>query len=148
MCRYFPYWVTAASLAVLFILAMLYLIANRQLLPGIVIMGSFILFVLWMVGLVVISIELWGSGGVDGNCNLYVSDRSSTGANVNTLAYLQQSSICKRSPSISLCRFGTTGTDGLRTGQSWQAQWAFELIGCVLLLWMMVMAYQVYQDEV
>lgn len=32
-------------------------------------------------------------------------------------------------------------------GQSWQAAWAFELVGCVFLLWMMIMAYQVYQDD-
>ena len=35
----------------------------------------------------------------------------------------------------------------LCAGQSWQAQWAFELVGCVFLLWMMIMAYQVYQDD-
>jgi len=104
---------------------MLWLISQRQLLPGIVIMGSFILFILWMVGLIVISIQLWGPSGVNGNCNIYVNGRSFTGPNVNTLAYLEQHSIC----------------------QSWQAQWAFELVGCVFLLWMMIMAYQVYQDD-
>lgn len=123
---YFPYWITSASLSLLFILIMLWLISQRQLLPGIVIMGSFILFVLWMVGLIVVSIELWGpTGSVNGNCNLYVSGRQSTGASIETLAWLEQHSIC----------------------QSWQAAWAFELVGCVFLLWMMIMAYQVYQDD-
>ncbi|KAL2071956.1 hypothetical protein VTL71DRAFT_11299 [Oculimacula yallundae] len=122
---YFSYWIASSTLAIIFIIAMLYLISQRQLLPGIVIMGSFILFVLWMVGLIVISIQLWGPNGVNGNCNIYVNGRSFTGPNVNTLAYLQQKSIC----------------------QSWQAQWAFELVGCVFLLWMMIMAYQVYQDD-
>lgn len=75
---------------------MLYLISQRQLLPGIVVMGSFILFVLWMVGLIIISIELWGpSGSVNGNCNLYVTGASSSGPNINTLAYLEQHSICE-----------------------------------------------------
>jgi len=32
-------------------------------------------------------------------------------------------------------------------GQSWQAAWAFELVGCVFLLWMMIMAYQVYAED-
>jgi hypothetical protein len=75
---------------------MLYLISQRQLLPGIVVMGSFILFVLWMVGLIVISIELWGpSGSVNGNCNLYVTSASISGPNIDTLAYLEQHSICE-----------------------------------------------------
>jgi hypothetical protein len=98
--RYFPYTITVSSLALLFIIMMLYLISQRQLLPGIVVMGSFILFVLWMVGLIVISIELWGpSGSVNGNCNLYVTGASSSGPNINTLAYLEQHSICE----YSLC---------------------------------------------
>lgn len=59
-------------------------------------MGSFILFVLWMVGLIVVSIELWGpTGSVSGNCNLYVSGRQSTGASIETLAWLEQHSICE-----------------------------------------------------
>jgi hypothetical protein len=33
------------------------------------------------------------------------------------------------------------------TGQSWKAAWAFELIGTIFLLWMMIMSYQVYQDN-
>ncbi|CAG8961322.1 hypothetical protein HYFRA_00013783 [Hymenoscyphus fraxineus] len=125
---YFPYWITVSALSVVFILLMLYLISQRQLLPGIVIMGSFILFVLWLVGLIVISIQLWGPvGSVNGNCELYVESAkgSSRGANENALAWLQQSSIC----------------------QSWKAAWAFQLIGCIFLLWMMIMAYQVYRED-
>lgn len=75
---------------------MLWLISQRQLLPGIVIMGSFILLVLWTVGLIVTSIELWGpSGSVNGNCQLYVNGRPQSGANIQTLAWLQQRNICK-----------------------------------------------------
>jgi hypothetical protein len=94
--RYFPYWITVASLTVLFIIVMLWLISQRQLLPGIVIMGSFILFILWVVGLIVISIELWGpTGSVNSNCQLYVSATASRGQSIDTLAYLEQHSICK-----------------------------------------------------
>lgn len=125
-CRYFPYWITVASLMVLFLLLMLWLISQRQLLPGIVILGSFIQFVLWLVGLIVISIELWGSsGGVSGNCDLFVNSNPSRGSNIQTLAWLEQRSIC----------------------QSWIAAWAFELVGTIFLLWMMIMSYQVYQDD-
>ncbi|KAH8758210.1 hypothetical protein BGZ57DRAFT_932591 [Hyaloscypha finlandica] len=123
---YFPYWITVSALALLFIFMMLYLISQRQLLPGIVVMGSFILFVLWMVGLIVISIQLWGpSGSVNGSCNLYVTGAASQGPSEATLAYLEQKSIC----------------------QSWTAAWAFQLVGCVFLLWMMIMAYQVYAED-
>ncbi|RDW84832.1 hypothetical protein BP6252_02422 [Coleophoma cylindrospora] len=120
---YFPYWVTVGSIGIVFVLIMLYLIAQRQLLPGIVILGSFILFVLFLVGLIVTSIELWGPvGNVNSNCNLL---QSSTGPNEATLAWLEQHSIC----------------------QSWQAAWAFQLVGTIFLFWMMIMAYQVYRDD-
>jgi hypothetical protein len=58
-------------------------------------MGSFILFVLWLVGLIVYSIELWGPNGVSSNCNLYVDAAKTSGPNANTLAWLEQSSICE-----------------------------------------------------
>jgi len=122
---YFPYWVATASLTLVFIIVMLYLINNRALLPGIVMMGSFILFILWIVGLIVISVQLWGpSGSVNGNCNIYVMGSAVTGSNEATLAWLEQKSIC----------------------QSWTAAWAFQLVGCVFLLWMMIMSFQVYRD--
>src|SRR3954467_8831572 len=105
---------------------MLWLISQRQLLPGIVIMGAFILFVLWVVGLIVYSVQLWGPvGSVNGNCQLYVNGAEFKGASGNTLAWLQQKSIC----------------------QSWIAAWAFMLVGSVFLMWMIVMAYQVYSDN-
>jgi len=122
---YFPYWVATASLTLVFIIVMLYLINNRALLPGIVMMGSFILFILWIVGLIVISVQLWGpSGSVNGNCNIYVMGSAQTGSNEATLAWLEQKSIC----------------------QSWTAGWAFQLVGCVFLFWMMIMSFQVYRD--
>jgi hypothetical protein len=94
--RYFSYEITVSALAVFFIIVMLWLISQRQLLPGIVIIGSFILFVLWLVGLIVISIQLWGpSGSVNGNCQMYVSGQGVKGANIQTLAWLEQNSICK-----------------------------------------------------
>lgn len=88
-------------------------------------MGTFILFILWIVGLIVDSVELWGPSGVNSNCQLYVNAAASRGQSIDTLAYLQQHSIC----------------------QSWTAAWAFELVGCIFLLWMMIMAYQVYSGH-
>lgn len=64
-------------------------------------MGSFILFVLWIVGLIVVSIQLWGpEGSVQSNCNLYVSGDESKGVSLETLAWLEQRSICKFLPSL------------------------------------------------
>ena len=59
-------------------------------------MGSFILLVLWMVGLIVISIELWGpNGSVNSNCQLFVQGKEVTGPSQATLAWLEQHSICE-----------------------------------------------------
>lgn len=147
--RYFPYWITSASLAILFLIVMLWLISQRQLLPGIVIMGTFILFILWTVGLIVTSVELWGpTGSVNSNCNLYVSALDSHGASTDTLAWLEQHSICELHIPLRGARGGEHEADCFRLiGQSWTAAWAFELVGCVFLLWMMIMAYQVYSDH-
>ncbi|KAK4136142.1 hypothetical protein BT67DRAFT_232045 [Trichocladium antarcticum] len=125
---YFPYYITVASLTTAFILLLLWLIFQRRLLPSIVMIGGFVLFVLWLVGLVVISIQLWGpEGSVSSNCNLFVfgADPPPRGQSLETLAWLQQRSTC----------------------QSWQAVFAFGLIGAIFLLWIMVMAYQVFADD-
>jgi hypothetical protein len=115
--RYFPYWIAVASLSVLFILIMLWLISQRQLLPGIVIMGSFILFILWMVGLVVISVQLWGpSGSVQSNCNLYVSGNQSKGVSIETLGWLEQRSICEFFPFLFPPPFYPLGRRGMVDG--------------------------------
>ncbi len=123
--RYFPYCIITGALGIVFIIVLIILIQQKQLLPGIVILGSFILFVLFIIGTIVIGIELWGEGNVNGNCNMYVQDMESRGQSVETLAWMQQDSIC----------------------QSWKAGWASLLIGTVFLFWMIVMSYQVYKDE-
>jgi hypothetical protein len=58
-------------------------------------MGAFMLFVLWTVGLIVISVQLWGpAGSINANCQQYVSSAQTTGPTTDTLAWLQQHSIC------------------------------------------------------
>ncbi|KAL8420773.1 hypothetical protein RB594_003541 [Gaeumannomyces avenae] len=128
--RYFTYYIIVGSLVVTFIAILLWLIFSRRLLPSIVMIGGFILFVMWLVGLVVVSIELWGpssgpTGSVSGNCNLAVFTQNPTGQTLQTLAWLEQRSIC----------------------QSWQAVFAFALIGQIFLLWIMIIAYQVFADN-
>ncbi|MCJ1470867.1 hypothetical protein MMC07_009514 [Pseudocyphellaria aurata] len=119
----FPYEITVSALALLFLFAMLVLITQRLLLPGIVVLGSFILFVLWLTGLIETSILLYGpKESVSSYCNLI---RVSTGESETTLAWLETNSIC----------------------QAWKAAFAFEIVGTVFFFWMMVMAYQVNRDE-
>ncbi|KAK1625050.1 hypothetical protein BDP81DRAFT_328332 [Colletotrichum phormii] len=123
---YFPYYITVASLVILFIGLLLWLVFQRRLLPAIVMIGAFILFILWFVGLVVVSIQLWGpDGSVSSTCNLAVFNRSPTGQSLDTLAWLEQKSIC----------------------QAWQAVFSFALVGAIFLLWIMVMAYQVFANS-
>ncbi|RWA03137.1 hypothetical protein EKO27_g11969 [Xylaria grammica] len=123
---YFAYYITVSGLTVAFIILLLWLIAQRRLLPSIVIIGAFVLFVLWLVGLIVISIELWGpAGSVSVNCNNLVWNAERHGNNMATLAWLEQRSIC----------------------QQWQSVFAFGVIGNIFLLWIIVMAVQVFYDD-
>ncbi|KAI0965808.1 arginase-like protein [Xylaria arbuscula] len=123
---YFSYYITTSGLTVAFIILLLWLISQRRLLPSIVIIGAFVLFVLWLVGLIVISIELWGpSGSVSANCDNLVYNNVQHGNNQATLAWLEQRSIC----------------------QQWQSVFAFGVIGSIFLLWIIVMAVQVFYDD-
>lgn len=100
--RYFPYWVATGSLGILFVIIIIGLTSNRQLIPGIVMLGSFVLFVLFLTGLIKDSIELWGPlGSVNDNCQRYVTGQPFTGQSLNTLAWLQQNNICMSDPSCS-----------------------------------------------
>ena len=88
--------VVSSALAVTFIFVVLGLIARRLLLPGILILGSFILFVLFLTGLIETSLQLYGVvGNVNSNCQNYVVKNKSTGNNIDTLAWLTQITICK-----------------------------------------------------
>ncbi|KAJ8121228.1 hypothetical protein ONZ43_g2272 [Nemania bipapillata] len=123
---YFSYFITVSGLTVGYIIFLLWLMAQRRLLPSLVIIGAFVLFVLWLVGLVVISIELWGpAGSVSINCDNLVWNNVRHGNNPTTLAWLEQRSIC----------------------QQWQSVFAFALIGDIFLLWIIIMAVQVFYDD-
>lgn len=87
--------VTVGALTLAFIIMILFLIANRMLLPGIVMLGSFILFVLWITGLIETAIIDFGPTNVNANCGSYVMGTPSTGVSVDTLAWLALINICK-----------------------------------------------------
>jgi hypothetical protein len=90
--------VTVASLAILFLALILILAAQRSLIPGVIILGSFILFVLWLTGLIETAIQLYGpSGNVNGNCATFVDNQKNVfrGQSVGALAWLTQENICE-----------------------------------------------------
>ncbi|KAF2175057.1 hypothetical protein K469DRAFT_612030 [Zopfia rhizophila CBS 207.26] len=121
----FPYGVAVGVLTVLFIIIELILIAQRRLLPGIMMLLSFILIVLYITGIIATAIQLFGGPNINNQCNRFVTNRREYGPSEKTLAWLQQQNIC----------------------QCWQAMFAFWIIGSVFLVWMMVMASQVNQNQ-
>jgi len=120
-----PYGVTVGALAIIFIIIEIVYIAQRKLVPGVMMLFSFILLVLFIAGIIGTAIQLFGGQNVNNQCNTYVFNDNSAGPNVNTLAFLQQRNIC----------------------QCWQAEFAFWIIGSVFLVWMMVMASQVNSNQ-
>ena len=96
--RIFPFGITTGALTMLFILLLLGLISTRRLLPFIVILLSVVLFALYLTGLIETAIQLFGpDGNVNGNCQTYVIGQPVTGRSLNTLAWLEQQSICESS---------------------------------------------------
>jgi len=124
--RLFPFGVTVSSLALVFLLTILILAGQRLLIPGIILLGSFILLVLWLTMLIETAIQLYGpAANVNGNCQTYVQGRAFSGTSVETLQYLTQLNICN----------------------CWRAAFSFEVVGTVFFLYMMVLAWQVQRDD-
>ncbi|KAF2121967.1 hypothetical protein BDV96DRAFT_562727 [Lophiotrema nucula] len=121
----FPYGVSVGALAIVFILIEIILIAQRRLLPGIMLLFGFILLVLFIAGIVGTAIQLFAGPNINNQCNTWVFNQKATGPSGNTLAFLQQQNIC----------------------QCWDAIFAFWIIGSVFLIWMLVMASQVNMNQ-
>lgn len=92
-----PYGVAVGSIAIIFIIIMLILIAQRRLLPGVMMLFSFILLVLFITGIIGTAMQLFGGPSINNQCNTYVFSRKITGPSADTLAWLQQQNICKSS---------------------------------------------------
>ncbi|KAG5938450.1 hypothetical protein E4U53_008004 [Claviceps sorghi] len=123
---YFVYHIVVASMALLFISGIVWLIKKKRLLPALVMIGAFLIFVMWLVGLVVVSVQLWGpDGSIQSVCSLQVLNRDPQGQSQETMAWLQQRNIC----------------------QSWHLVFAMSLTGMVFLVWVMIMAYQVFVNS-
>ena len=84
---------------------MLVLIAQRRLLPGIVMLMSFILLVLFIAGIIGTALNLFAGPNISNQCSTYVNNYSSRayGSSVETLAWLQQNNICESLPRLSCC---------------------------------------------
>lgn len=120
--RIMPFGLTVGSLLVIFIILMITLIVQRRLLPGVLILGAFILLVLFITGLIETAIQLFGpEGDINSKCQTFVTNQPSRTLSVDTLAWLMQNSIC----------------------QSWSAVFAFWIVGAVFLVWLIVLASMV-----
>lgn len=93
------------------------------LLPLPILLVSFILFVLWLTGLIKSSIELWGPmGSVNDNCVRYVYQAGFWGGRtLDTLARIQQEGMCNL----------------------WKTAFAVEMIACFCLVWLGMVSWQV-----
>lgn len=119
-----PFGITVGALTILFVLGMLILISQRRLLPGFLMIGSFILLVLFITGLIETAIQLFGpAGDINTKCSTYIFNMPSTGLNIDTLGWLEQNSIC----------------------QSWLAVFSFWIVGAVFLTYMIALAARVAQ---
>lgn len=118
-----PYGISVGALTVLFIIAMLLLIYQRRLLPGLVMIGCFVLTVLYITGIVETAIQLFGpAGDLNTRCQqLRPYHGTGYGVTIWTLQYLQQRSTC----------------------QSWLAVFSFWIIGAVFLVWMIILGSMV-----
>ena len=126
MARLFPFAIVTASLSLLFLATILVLAGRRMLIPGGILLGGFILFVLWLTALIETAIQLYGtSANINGNCQQYVTGESFRGVSIETLAYLTQLTICNL----------------------WKAAFAFEIVAAVLYIWIMVLAFQVQRGD-
>ncbi|OCL01932.1 hypothetical protein AOQ84DRAFT_305712 [Glonium stellatum] len=121
----FPYGVTVGALTIVFIIIELILVTQRRLLPGIMMLLSFVLLVLFITGIIGTAIQLFGGPNISNQCDTYVNNMKVTGPSINTLAWLQQNNICS----------------------CWNAAFAFWIIGSVFLIWMIIMASQVSQNQ-
>jgi ABC-type multidrug transport system fused ATPase/permease subunit len=145
--RLFPFMVVSGALGVFFIVLILFLAAKRFLLPGIIIVGSFILFVLWLTGLIETSLQLFGVvGNVDDNCQIYVYDNKFGGNNLQTMAWLTQKTICMCGALPYPPPPGCVWIVLTCAGDCWKTAFAFELVNTVFFLWMLVMSWQVHRD--
>lgn len=95
MRRIMPYGITVGAIGIIFIIIEIVYIAQRKLVPGVMMLFSFILLVLFIAGIIGTAIQLFAGPNINNQCNTYVFNDNSSGPNINTLAFLQQRNICE-----------------------------------------------------
>ena len=90
-----PYGVTVGTLAIIFIIIEIIYIAQRKLVPSVMMLFSFILLVLFIAGVIGTAIQLFAGPNINNQCNTYVFNNDARGPTMETLAFLQQRNICK-----------------------------------------------------
>ena len=102
--------VTSGSLGAFFVVLVLLLAYWRSLLPGVVLTGSFIMFVLFLAGLIETSIQLFTqTGNIQSNCANYITNDEQKGNSLATLSWITQNTICEFFLSLFLRPICTTG---------------------------------------
>lgn len=90
-----PYGVTVGAIGIIFIIIEIIYISQRKLVPGVMMLFSFILLVLFIAGIIGTAIQLFAGPNINDKCNTFVFNQNNRGPNINTLAFLQQRNICK-----------------------------------------------------
>lgn len=120
---YYYFLLAICIVTIFFVFTVVGLYVVHLLLPIVVMIGSFVMFVLWLTGLVKASIELWGPlGSINDNCVRYVyNDDYWGGGSLYTLARIQQETVCNL----------------------WKTTFAMEMIATFLFVWMILLSWQV-----
>ena len=126
--RYFYFLIVTSILTIFYVITIFILYAAHLLLPILVMIASFILFVLWITGLIKQSIELWGpQGSINDYCVRFVYNDSiwaTEGRNRDTFARIQQETVCN----------------------IWKTTFSLELIATFLFMYMIFMSWQVIRS--
>lgn len=94
--RLFPFGITVGALTLALVIVIDILEIKRSLVPGVMIMLTFLFFALYMTSTIETGIILFGTGNnVDKQCKNNINNNPITGQSIATLAWLELNSICE-----------------------------------------------------
>lgn len=94
--RLFPFGVTVGALTIALVVVIDILEIKRSLVPGVMIMLTFLFFVLYLTSTIETGVILFGPGNnVDKQCRNNINNNPITGQSIATLAWLELNSICE-----------------------------------------------------
>jgi hypothetical protein len=93
--RLFPFGIASGSITVFLVILLSLFSQKNTLTPQLLIVLSFVMFVLYLTGLIQTGIMLFSNPNVHGTCQSAVSNNGAAqGPYVTTLAWLEQNNIC------------------------------------------------------